>query len=49
LEEVDVALHGEDGEVAVEDLDGVVEDFVLDGLALLIFLDVFCVYFSLAL
>ena len=47
MKKIDVALHGEDREVSIEYLDGVVEDFVLDSLSLLIFLDIFCVYLGL--
>lgn len=46
---MDEALHGEDGEIAVEDLDWVVEDLAFDGLSLLVLLLVFCVYLGVPL
>jgi len=42
-------LHGEDGEVPVEDLDWIVEDLALDGLSLCVLLVIFGVDFGLAL
>ena len=42
-------MHGEDGEVSVEDLHWVVEDLALDCLSLFIFGEVFSVYFCLSL
>lgn len=49
LEYVDVLLHHHDGQISVEDLDGIVEDFILDKLILLVFANVFGVDFGLAL
>ena len=42
-------MHDEDGEISIEDLNGVVKYLIFDELVVLILFDVFGVYFGLAL
>jgi hypothetical protein len=46
---VDIALHCENRKISIENLDWVVKHLTFDGLALHIFLVVFCINFGLTL